>query len=621
MTLESHVWLVRLADEFGQPLAARLTASTGLIVQTVASLNETIMRLSESAPRLAIADGNFGQTERLKLYAALQDHASDGEIPVIFASQQADAVAIEIVGSPSVDVVRVVSASDLVELVRGYAAPSVPGLHSAQPQAMVDAGQSSASLGTERTSPAPVADDSAVHVAVREPVQGGVSVGPANQMGTPAPTPAPPREPNAFEQLFSALVRRWWLALAVLATVMAANVYYTMTREKTYLARASLIISPSANVDRGSLVYSVDSLGRGRIVGTYAEVLGSEVVHRVALERLGLPSTALGTSVTFKSSTVADTAVVQVTAESPDPELSAQAANHAGEVGIEHMTGLFPVYNLVFLSRATPPMTVYRPDPVRNYSVGLLIGIILATVIAYATDNAVRRVSARPSPAGASEKKKSRKSEAVLKPGNPPTAVRAVPSGQLGLLPEPPKPEKKSWFSGVSKSAPVAPVMVGEPHREAETPSSVTARSPEPLREDVPHIAMQDAQPKRGGLLNIFRTSPKPNNARGAPAAVAQPDFAPKELAAVPTIVPVRPGVGAPQPEKKAEGSSFLGRFFKQREKAGSGKKSVASSAAQDEAVNRLERVLSVAPSAGQLASSGAFDDSGARDRNASAVA
>ena len=189
-----------------------------------------------------------------------------------------------------------------------------------------------------------------------------------------------------LRSILVAPLRYWWLSLLVLALVMAGDYYYTTTRQPTYLARSTLIISPSESVPTGNLVYSIDALGRGRVVGTYAEVLGSEVVHQEVLGRLGFPTGLDNPFVIVKASSIADTAVIQVTAESPDPEISAQAANLAGEVGIERMLTLYPTYNLSFLTRAVAPTVPYRPDPIRNYSLGLLFGLALALVAAHLFD-------------------------------------------------------------------------------------------------------------------------------------------------------------------------------------------------------------------------------------------
>jgi capsular polysaccharide biosynthesis protein len=229
-------------------------------------------------------------------------------------------------------------------------------------------------------------------------------------------------------RVLAAAGRRWPVALLVLVVVLGVDVAFTATRQRTYLARAAMVVSPSATVDRGQLVYSVDSLGRGRIVGTFAEVLGSDVVQREVAARLNVPTAPpreapievaqrdavamlapiapwLGLQsappggpnqwLLVKSSVIADSAVIQVLVESPDPETSAAAANIAGEVGIEQMSNLYPVYALTFLSRAEPPTSPYRPDVLRNYALGLLVGLGLAVVVAYLFDLALQGRSER----------------------------------------------------------------------------------------------------------------------------------------------------------------------------------------------------------------------------------
>src|SRR5215211_1560193 len=162
-------------------------------------------------------------------------------------------------------------------------------------------------------------------------------------------------------RLLTAPLRHWWLTLVILIGVFGAAYTFTSSQQPTYLARATFVVGPSQKVEPGSLVYSVDSLGRGRIMGTYAEVLSSDIVRQATLERLGYRPDG-PSPVILKSSTVADTTVLQVTVESLDPDLSADAANIAGDIGIEQMAALYPVYSLTRLAHAAPPLTPYRPD-------------------------------------------------------------------------------------------------------------------------------------------------------------------------------------------------------------------------------------------------------------------
>lgn len=463
MTARSSLWLVSLPERAGRAIAERLSEASGLAAVVLESADEAIARLDSEVPALVVLDGNLGETERFALYCQVASAASGDDIPFVLVDAGETEARVRLEGSADRMVGDHTTASALTDAVWA----SVTLMTRAAPQAAPE------------LLPTPAEAE-------------GTMAAPSTPAALPAPTttltPLAAQPPTALGQVLAALGRRWWLALAVLAAVMVADAYYTATRQPTYLARATLIISPSANVERGSLVYSVDSLGRGRIVGTYAEVLGSELVHRGALERLGYPPSAYNRLVVFRSSTVADTAVVQVTAESPDPALSAEAANQAGEVGIERMTDLFPVYNLVFLSRATPPTSLYRPDIVRNYSLGLLVGLVLAIVVAYAVDAAAKKMrSMRPVK---SSKRAKQPAVQALKPSSSDIA-RPAPSPRKSRFSFPGRKRAESPAPVLAATPPPAPIVestdpllvvaAAATALVVETPASFVAEVPEVL--------------------------------------------------------------------------------------------------------------------------------------------
>jgi len=193
----------------------------------------------------------------------------------------------------------------------------------------------------------------------------------------------------------SAVRRRWWLASLVVITLLAADVLVTINSPRSYLARSSLVIGPSASIDRGQLVYSVDALGRSMVVGTYADMLATDIVRREALARAGVSPDVPDTEVGIKTAALADSALVQVTAVAPDPVLAAAVANAVGQVGEVQMSQLYPIYDLTVVTAATPPKLVYRPDVVRNLALGLLLGLLLGTVSAWLYDTLALRPGRR----------------------------------------------------------------------------------------------------------------------------------------------------------------------------------------------------------------------------------
>jgi len=191
----------------------------------------------------------------------------------------------------------------------------------------------------------------------------------------------------------NAVRRHWWLVLLLLAAVLGADAAVSLRSPRSYLARASLLIGPSTNLDRGQLVYSVDALGRSMIVGTYADVLATDIVRRDALVRVGVSPDQPDTGVNIKTAALAESAVIQITAEAPDPVLAAAVANAVGQVGEARMSQLYPIYDLTVVTSAMPPTSAYRPDPVRNGSLGLLLGVLLGVFSAYIYDVVARRSS------------------------------------------------------------------------------------------------------------------------------------------------------------------------------------------------------------------------------------
>jgi capsular polysaccharide biosynthesis protein len=156
-----------------------------------------------------------------------------------------------------------------------------------------------------------------------------------------------------------------------------------------------LLIGPSISLDHGQLVYSVDALGRSLIVGTYADVLATDIVRREALVSVGLSPDDTNTGVSIKTAALAESAVIQVTAEAPDPVLAAAVANAVGQVGEARMSQLYPIYDLTFVTTAIPPTSIYRPDLIRNGSLGLLLGLLLGVFSAYIYDVVVSPRSSR----------------------------------------------------------------------------------------------------------------------------------------------------------------------------------------------------------------------------------
>ena len=182
-----------------------------------------------------------------------------------------------------------------------------------------------------------------------------------------------------MEQLqiyFRMLQRGWWLiALAALAglNMVLISSYFATPMYKT---NASFIVSPGPSLLAGQdkeVVNSIEALDKRSIVSTYAEVLKSDSVFDTAVSDLGLDGESFA-DYAVTAVVLPDASVLELTIEGPDPQRIAQLANHIGELSIQYIEGLYLVYDINLLDRATPPTTPFSPQPVRDAAVAFILG-------------------------------------------------------------------------------------------------------------------------------------------------------------------------------------------------------------------------------------------------------
>lgn len=101
----------------------------------------------------------------------------------------------------------------------------------------------------------------------------------------------------------------------VAALLLAAGTVFALAQHKTWTAESVIVVLPSADLDDASSAAYYETLSRGQIVATFAEVAGNVRFAQQAEERLGLTPEQRD-QVTTEVSVVPDTAVVLVRASS-----------------------------------------------------------------------------------------------------------------------------------------------------------------------------------------------------------------------------------------------------------------------------------------------------------------
>jgi capsular polysaccharide biosynthesis protein/Mrp family chromosome partitioning ATPase len=182
------------------------------------------------------------------------------------------------------------------------------------------------------------------------------------------------------------VVRRWWWTLLVAAWVAALSGYLVASRiTPTYEAQVQMLVGP-INTDTDTLKAS------GQLVQTYAQLaVGPKVLQPTAAKVSGVDPVILASSVRATASDV--TRVLQIRVQDADPARAATIANTMADELIQITTGATtrPEGQLEVIAPAIPPVVPIAPQVslivLLAAAAGLLGGLILVTMVEYATDS------------------------------------------------------------------------------------------------------------------------------------------------------------------------------------------------------------------------------------------
>jgi len=183
--------------------------------------------------------------------------------------------------------------------------------------------------------------------------------------------------------LTAVIVRWWWLLLIGLAAGASAAWGVSKLVSPTYRATATIVVNQSAAP--GTVTYS-DALLSQQLVKTYARMATQRVVlEQVARElELAIAPADLGDMVT--GVTIAQTQLLEVRAETADPELARDLANAVARVFIERQQPFLPTGREARVLRVAQPAALptvpIAPRPVVSTVVGIVAGLLAAVAIA-----------------------------------------------------------------------------------------------------------------------------------------------------------------------------------------------------------------------------------------------
>lgn len=182
----------------------------------------------------------------------------------------------------------------------------------------------------------------------------------------------------------TAVVVRWWWALLIgMAVGGAAAWSVSKAIAPTYRATATIIVSQSAAP--GTVTYS-DALLSQQLVKTYARMATQPVVLKQVADELELDINLPDLDHLLAGLAIAQTQLLEIRAETPDPEFSRDLANSVARVFIQQQQPFLPTgrgdQTLRIAQPATLPRVPIAPRVILNALLGALAGLLAAAGIA-----------------------------------------------------------------------------------------------------------------------------------------------------------------------------------------------------------------------------------------------
>ncbi len=184
-----------------------------------------------------------------------------------------------------------------------------------------------------------------------------------------------------------------WIGAGLLSGVLVALLWTQFLVTPLYTSQIQLYCTNSSQASQSGSISSSDITAARNLVNTYTVILESdEVLDRVAAALgNGLTTESIRKAVTLSS--VGDTTVLQITATTEDPQLSADICTQIARVAPEALIRIMKVGSVETIGTAKVATSPSGPSYPRNLAAGGLIGlaiVILLILVVYLCDNTVR---------------------------------------------------------------------------------------------------------------------------------------------------------------------------------------------------------------------------------------
>jgi capsular polysaccharide biosynthesis protein len=178
------------------------------------------------------------------------------------------------------------------------------------------------------------------------------------------------------------LRRGWWIILLTILAAVTAALVATSRMPAQYQSLSRYVVGPNADlVQDTDLLRSLDTLERGTIIATYAEIFESESVTSAALQENQLTKQA-AESYLITSYGLPETNILVISVRGTNPNMVMKLNQAVANQGLAYIETLNQVYSLNLLDAPQQPDAPVGPDQLRNVGIALVLGIGLGGLLA-----------------------------------------------------------------------------------------------------------------------------------------------------------------------------------------------------------------------------------------------
>lgn len=185
----------------------------------------------------------------------------------------------------------------------------------------------------------------------------------------------------SIQDFWRILTRRWWVIALLTVLLSGGALLYAHRQQRIYQATATVFAHPSGVTSPGDYSSDVGLLTYGTLADTFAALAQSRTLLSQAAHSVGV-NRDLSRTYSVSANTIAQTTVLEISVDGPDPALAARLANSLAAQAAAATARYYHIFALSPLDRATVPRAPIRPQTSHDVLYGGLAGLIFGFIVA-----------------------------------------------------------------------------------------------------------------------------------------------------------------------------------------------------------------------------------------------